>query len=122
MIQEVTSSFDLLVNNKELWNSSLIVFCIFASVSKSMLLVASSRTITALWRRSARAIAMSCLWPALKFRPPALTSVSSVIFGWPLLPDPSRSNSVMLDVAEIVDSDGVFDDVATAVASVSSRS
>lgn len=67
------------VRSNELLNSSRIVACIFASVAKSMLLVASSSTMIELRRRRARAIAISCLWPCEKLVPPAETFVSNEI-------------------------------------------
>ncbi len=70
------------VSNSDPLNSSRIAVWIFASVAKSMLLVASSSTMIALRRSSARAIAMSCRWPCEKFVPPADTLVSrlTVVF------------------------------------------
>ena len=72
-----------LVISKESPNSSRIVAWILASVSKSMLLVASSKIIIDPRRRRALAKAINCLWPWEKFAPPADTAVSSVI--WALL-------------------------------------
>lgn len=65
------------VNSNELLNSSRMVAWIFASVAKSMLLVASSRTIIELRRSRARAMAISCLWPCEKLVPPADTLLSN---------------------------------------------
>jgi len=56
-----------------------MVAWILESVAKSMLLVASSKTIIELRRSRARAMAISCLWPCEKFVPPGDTFVSSVI-------------------------------------------
>lgn len=67
------------VKRRELLNSSRMVAWIFASVAKSMLLVASSSIIIELRRRRARAIAINCLWPCEKFVPPADTWVSREI-------------------------------------------
>lgn len=65
------------VNNSESVNSWRMVAWILASVAKSMLLVASSNTMTELRRRRALAMAISCLCPWEKFVPPADTFVSS---------------------------------------------
>ena len=70
---------DTPVNKSESLNSSRIAVWILASVSKSMLLVASSKTMMELRRRRARAKAISCLWPWEKLVPPADTFVSSVM-------------------------------------------
>jgi len=56
-----------------------MVAWILESVAKSMLLVASSKTIIELRRSKARAMAISCLCPCEKFVPPGDTFVSSVI-------------------------------------------
>lgn len=66
---------DAPVSSNESRNSSRIVVWIFASVAKSMLLVASSMMIMGLRRSSARAIAISCFCPCEKLPPPADTWV-----------------------------------------------
>ena len=66
-----------LANSKESRNYLRIVVWIFASVAKSMLLVASSSIMILFRRRSARAIAISCRCPCEKFFPPADTWVSN---------------------------------------------
>jgi len=78
-----TCAVNLPVTNNESPNSSLIVAWILASVSKSMELVASSRTIMELRLRRALAIAISWRCPCEKLVPPAETFVSNetVVFG-----------------------------------------
>jgi hypothetical protein len=62
-----------------------------ASDAKSMLLVASSRTMIAARRSSARARAISWRWPCEKLAPPAETVLSSVTV---TRPSPSASVSM----------------------------
>jgi len=75
-----SEKWDTLVMRREFVNSWRIVVWIFASVEKSMLLVASSRIMMELRRRRARASAISCLWPCEKFDPPGDTLLSRVIW------------------------------------------